>query len=685
MSLFESLGQSYFSANVLLGISFVIFGVVSQATQSRRFKKLYLLRTAQLLILTSVLLGVLSPYLPIRHLSCFYFDATQESKAIQPKISRLKSPDGDSLGPLKIQAAHDGPFSPVSLSSPWLTSANLILSGLLIGGFFFSMGRLVLAIFALMQLLQSSVRLKKLGQIEILVSDQVEVPFATRLRLAAQVVIPIQFLSSKKDLRIAIRHEIQHHRNGDTQWVLGMEILKLVFYANPFIYLWKNKIDELLEFTCDEALMIHGRVSPSDYGDCLIKVAETLVGPARVFLGVTSMAVGFEKGGGMTLLRRRIEKLFIYERFGYHYKSSLGIAAICLLPLVFCTAICAEFSGEKPVASLAKSLNVDSTIQSLTNLALTQGSQKSTATNAYAVVSNANTGQVLAISYFDGTRQRSVSSEAAKAVVSGKTIQPNSLMKPILTAYALDRDQIKIEEKLKAENGYYRVGNQIYRDSQRFSSLTPAEVIIYSSNIGGIKVAEKLGAEGLTKAMVAFGIGKAVSSSSQILYSTGQIPTLPNPESIADFAMGQNTTFSPLEIVQAYGAIVNGGMLAGRQIISPNTSKQMRAALEKAVSEGTGTNAQLPLYTTGGKTGTGFAYVGESQEYIKKYGYAHFVGFAPVSNPQVVIYVVVEGPKDSGHGNTHAAPIFGKIAESVLGYLKVAPDRVSSDHIPKDV
>ncbi|MBC7714167.1 MAG: hypothetical protein H7177_12560 [Rhizobacter sp.] len=166
---------------------------------------------------------------------------------------------------------------------------------------------------------------------------------------------------------------------------------------------------------------------------------------------------------------------------------------------------------------------------------------------------------------------------------------------------------------------------------------------------------------------------------------------------IPKISLGYAFRNSPLEIMQAFGAIANGGMLMKpimansqksesiRRVISAETAQKMKALLQNVVTSGTGKNAQSPFYTMAGKTASarlndymGIDWYGTNKKHANL---ASFMGFAPVNNPRVQVYVALMDPdtdrnKTGAHGGEHAAPVFKNVAESVLAYLKVAPDKI---------
>ena len=115
---------------------------------------------------------------------------------------------------------------------------------------------------------------KRMGRLSVYISDEISVPFSTRVFLRSQIVIPEKLLASENYLLVAIAHEGQHLRNGDTSWEAILELLSLVFFCNPVIYPWKSTISNLQELACDEKVLSVGKISKADYGKCLLHVVE---------------------------------------------------------------------------------------------------------------------------------------------------------------------------------------------------------------------------------------------------------------------------------------------------------------------------------------------------------------------------------------------------------------------------
>jgi beta-lactamase regulating signal transducer with metallopeptidase domain len=195
-------------------------------------------------------------------------------------------------------------ITPSKLRFSWDYLSYILLFGLLI-----ALSIKVRDAFRVLKLLNNGIVLRRIGKVTLLSSHNIQVPLSTLVGGRAWVVIPESMVSHWRDFTRAVKHELQHHRQKDTAWAVGIDLLVAVFYLNPFISLWKRKICELQELSCDEVLM--GRkVSSYDYGSCLIRVAEAALENGNLTVGTTGMATGFENPNYFkSFLRRRIEML----------------------------------------------------------------------------------------------------------------------------------------------------------------------------------------------------------------------------------------------------------------------------------------------------------------------------------------------------------------------------------------
>jgi stage V sporulation protein D (sporulation-specific penicillin-binding protein) len=277
------------------------------------------------------------------------------------------------------------------------------------------------------------------------------------------------------------------------------------------------------------------------------------------------------------------------------------------------------------------------------------------------------------------------------------TYEPGSTFKIITLAAALEEREIKLEERF-FDPGYIQVAGARLRCWKRsgHGSETMLEVVQNSCNPGFVVMGQRLGKEKLFDYVRRFGFGKKTGIDLQgeamgILFKPARV----GPVELATTSFGQGVSVTPIQQIAAVSAAVNGGVLYEphlakawlrvadgeplytfgtkqvRRVISPETSAQVRAALESVVAQGTGRHAFIDGYRVGGKTGTAQKVVNgrySSTEYI-----VSFVGFAPADDPQLIVYAAVDHPKGIQFGGLIAAPIVKNIMQDSLRYLNVSP------------
>ncbi|MBI3558608.1 MAG: transglycosylase SLT domain-containing protein, partial [Deltaproteobacteria bacterium] len=199
----------------------------------------------------------------------------------------------------------------------------LLMLGIAIGSI-----RLGRELWQLVREIRRAQLVRRVGRVSILAGDGLGVPYSCWLPFRAYVVLPAFMLGSRDDTGIAIRHELQHHRQGDTLWVFAMAALKITCFWNPAAHAWARLFTGIQEFTCDEILIGRRKVLPRAYGRCLLRVAELAVGSRRQLVGTTGMAAG----ASGSFLRRRIEMILNQKRKSWQFvQFSLGLGTVALL------------------------------------------------------------------------------------------------------------------------------------------------------------------------------------------------------------------------------------------------------------------------------------------------------------------------------------------------------------------
>jgi cell division protein FtsI (penicillin-binding protein 3) len=368
-------------------------------------------------------------------------------------------------------------------------------------------------------------------------------------------------------------------------------------------------------------------------------------------------------------------------------------------------------------------LTLDRVIQEIAEEAVRAGAERARAKGAFALVSDPHTGKILAVANhppFDPNDARQVRVDQTRNSALLDQFEPGSIIKPFVIAGALEQKRVRPDDVFDCENGVYRVGGVTFRDDHPAGLLSVTESLVRSSNICTYKIAEKLGRKAFHENYLAFGFNGNIPGAArenQLGPASGdgsdqnlRAPPWPSgrvsdyekwlPIRFANIAFGQGMTTTGLEIVQAYGAIANGGNLMRptlidriesadgnilasfhpevvRRVISPEVANSMRKMLASVVTHknGTGSKAKTVSYTVAGKTGTAQKVDPVRRTYSPDKRIASFVGFAPVEDPYLVILVVIDEPRERpAYGGLWAAPVFSEIAQKSLKYLNVAPD-----------
>lgn len=187
-------------------------------------------------------------------------------------------------------------------------SVNIFLMTIFFVGFGLFFAKYINSLFILNRIRQDSFCQHKINNVNILFSPSAEIPFCWSLLKNHFIVIPNTYLEKHDDLKLGIRHELQHIRQGDTYWLHFLILIKSVCFWNPFMKLWINWLDELQEFSCDEAIVLRKKTSPNLYAQCLVNAAsESLknVSLPQAALGINGVSI--------SILQRRVTMLFSYD------------------------------------------------------------------------------------------------------------------------------------------------------------------------------------------------------------------------------------------------------------------------------------------------------------------------------------------------------------------------------------
>jgi len=344
-------------------------------------------------------------------------------------------------------------------------------------------------------------------------------------------------------------------------------------------------------------------------------------------------------------------------------------------------------------------LTLDEVIQFTAEYHLTKQVERYKADSGMAVVMNPNSGEIYAMAnvpQFNPNNYNKFTPETRKNNTVVSSYEPGSIFKPIVAAAALDNGIAQPHDKFFCENGSFKIGGRNIGEASnhKYGSLSMQEIIAKSSNIGAIKIAQKLGKDSFYEYIRKFGFGEKTSIRLPGV-SSGLLGKRKNwnERSLASISFGQEIAVTPLQMVVALSAIANGGTLMEphiakalmrdgkiikeikpkkiRRVISEKTSRQMMEILKFVVENGTGKKAAIDGFEVAGKTGTAQKYIAETQSYSKTEFISSFIGYAPADNPRLAILVMIDNPKGRHWGGVVAAPVFVKIVEKSLRHLNV--------------
>jgi len=334
-------------------------------------------------------------------------------------------------------------------------------------------------------------------------------------------------------------------------------------------------------------------------------------------------------------------------------------------------------------------LAMDARIQYMAYSALREAVQQHRAKAGSVVVIDVRTGEVLALvnaPAFNPNNRTRLSGEQLRNRVFTDTFEPGSIMKPFVAAMAIESGKFRATTPIDTNSGSFNIGRHTIHDTHPYRTLTVAEIIQKSSNIGTARMALAFEPEYMWAFYDRLGFGSAPGLGFPGEASGNLRPAKTwKPIEQATMAYGHGVSVSLIQIARAYLAFARDGDLVplsmtrvdappvGVRVFSPQVAREVRQIMETVVGPGgTAIRAQVSGYRVAGKTGT--ANKIENGRYVNKY-VSSFVGLVPVSNPRLVVAVMVDEPSANQHfGGMVAAPVFAQVAEGALRALGVAPD-----------
>jgi cell division protein FtsI (penicillin-binding protein 3) len=339
-------------------------------------------------------------------------------------------------------------------------------------------------------------------------------------------------------------------------------------------------------------------------------------------------------------------------------------------------------------------LTIDSRIQFVAEQELAKMVALHHAKSGSLVAMDPRTGDILAMANvptFDPNEPAKAGNVAARENLAvSAPFEPGSVYKVITLSSALETTRLRPESMINCGNGSINLFGRVIHDHSRYASLSMADVLARSSNIGAINIGLQVGDKNLYDYIRRFGFGKKTG-----LPLPGESSGMVRPlrvwqkSSIGSVAMGHEIGVTALQLAQACTVIASGGLLLKPRllmdapkidpvrVLRPETAITMRGMMEGVVIKPYGTGhkyARLIGYTSAGKTGTAQIYDNKLHQYTHLYN-ASFMGFAPVTNPRIVVVVTINGTGGLvGYGGPTSAPVFREVAAAGLRVMDVPKD-----------
>lgn len=357
--------------------------------------------------------------------------------------------------------------------------------------------------------------------------------------------------------------------------------------------------------------------------------------------------------------------------------------------------------GKAATPGHSVTLTINAGLQSIAERSLDDAVRRLGAKGGDIVILDAKSGEIRALA------SRRVDPRSTAATALTEPYEPGSTLKPFLAAYLLDHHRARVDEVITTYGGTWMYKGRKIVDDHPAPSLSLADVIRYSSNIGIIQFAQRLTPREQYELMRDVGFG-APTGTTYPSESPGRMapPAQWTPMTATSMAMGYEILVTPLQLATAYAAIANGGELLQpalvkelrapdgtvrytharrvvRRVMSPEVARAVRGLLKGVVDGGTAAGSSLATFDVGGKTGT--AKVVRNGRYVQGEYTASFVGMFPADDPQIVILVKLDSPVKEKYGGKAAAPVSKTILEAAIAARDAALDRQGLADAPQRV
>jgi cell division protein FtsI (penicillin-binding protein 3) len=343
-----------------------------------------------------------------------------------------------------------------------------------------------------------------------------------------------------------------------------------------------------------------------------------------------------------------------------------------------------------PMEGQDLSLSIDSKVQFFAYQRLREAVQEHKAKAGSVVVLDSRSGEVLALanypSYSPSDRRNLTGAQLRNRALTD-TFEPGSTMKPFVVALALQSGRVKPDTLIATAPGRLTITGATISDTHSYGELTVEQVVQKSSNVGTVKMAMQMQPREMHEMFTEVGFGQKPNLNFPGTV-TGRLRPYKTwrPIEQATMSYGYGLSTSLFQLARAYTVFANDGELVtaslvknaeptqGIRVISPKTARAVRHMLQMAAGPGgTAPRAQAVGYSVGGKTGT--ARKQEGKGYADRKYRAWFVGLAPISDPRIVVAVMIDEPSNGKFfGGEVAAPVFSEVVQQTLRTLNVAPD-----------
>lgn len=356
-------------------------------------------------------------------------------------------------------------------------------------------------------------------------------------------------------------------------------------------------------------------------------------------------------------------------------------------------------AGEAASPGKDVQLSIDLRLQYLAYKELKAAITKTGAKAGSVVIIDSESGEVLVMvnqPSFNPNNRSQLVPDAMRNRAVIDMFEPGSTVKPLTIVAGLESGKYEPDTIINTNPGYIKVGPKLLEDHRNYGSITVADVLKKSSQVGTTKIALSLDEHDVWGVFNRFGLGRSTGSGFPG-ESNGMLPNRPKwrPIERATFAFGYGLTVTNLQLAQAYSVFANRGMFqqvsllkrtekpVKQQVISAKIARQVVDMLEEVTElGGTATRAQVDAYRIAGKTGT--SHKAEAGGYAKDRYFALFAGVAPASNPRIVAVATIDEPHGDYFGGLVAAPVFSKVVSDALRLLNIAPDNLEpADPKPK--